>query len=103
MVANHPVFGLFVSASSTGSDKLLHCMITVRNRDVSMESRGVEEFARHFSGKRHCVLDVTYRVQKNLPIFNRLMEHMELSESQVESYMNRPCKEKSKGFSFSEE
>ena len=101
MVANHPVFELFVSGSSTGSNKLFHCMIC--QRDVSMESRGAAEFARHFFGKRHWELDVTYRVQNNLPVFNRLMDPMELSEAQLEAYANRPSKGKSEGFSFPED
>ena len=101
MVANHPVFELFVSGSSTGSDKLFHCMIC--QRDVSMESRGAAEFARHFFGKRHWELDVAYRVQNNLPVFNRLMDPMELSEAQLEVYANRPSKGKSEGFSFPED
>ena len=101
MVANHPVFELFVSGSSTGSDKLFHCMIC--QRDVSMESRGAAEFARHFFGKRHWELDVAYRVQNNLPVFNRLMDPMELSEAQLEAYANRPSKGRSEGFSFPED
>ena len=101
MVVNHSIFELFVSGCRTGSDKLFHCMIC--QRDVSMESRGRAEFARHFFGKRHWEMDVTYRVQNNLPILNRLMESMELSESQVEMYMRRPSKGKSKGFSFPED
>ena len=76
MVSGHPVFELFVSGSSTGSDKLFHCMIC--QRDVSMESRGPAEFARHFFGKRHWVLDVTYRVQNDMPVFNRLMDPVTL-------------------------
>ena len=101
MVVNHPIFELFVSGSSTGSDKMFHCMIC--QRDVSMESRGPAELVRHFFGKRHWEMDVTYRVQNNLSIFNRLMDPMELSEFQVEIYMRRPSKGKSEGFSFLEE
>ena len=48
MVAGHPIFELFVSGSSTGSDKAFHCMIC--QRDVSLESRGAAEFSRHFFG-----------------------------------------------------
>ena len=65
MVSGHPVFELFLSGSSTASDKLFHCMIC--QRDVSMESRGPAEFARDFFGKGHWVLDVTYRVQNDMP------------------------------------
>ena len=38
MVTGNPLFELFVSGSSTGSDKLFHCMIC--QRDVLMETRG---------------------------------------------------------------
>ena len=101
MVTGNPIYELFVSGSSTGSDKLFHCMIC--QRDVSMESRGAGEFSRHFFGKRHWVLDVTYRVQNGLPVFNRLMDPMVLSETQLEEYRNRPSKGKSEGYSFPED
>ena len=101
MVSGHPVFELFVSGSSTGSDKLFHCMIC--QRDVSMESRGPAEFARHFFGKRHWVLDVSYRVQNDMPVFNRLMDPMVLTEAQLSEYRDRPRKGKSEGFSFPED
>ena len=69
MVEDNPIYQLFVSGSSPGSDKLFFCKIC--HRDVS---RGASEFARHFFGKRHWVLDVTYRVQHDLLVFNRLMD-----------------------------
>ena len=101
MVTGNPIYELFVSGSSTGSDKLFHCMIC--QRDVSMESRGAAEFSRHFFGKRHWQLDVTYRVQNGLPVYNRLMDPMTLSEVQLEEYRSRPGKGKNKGFSFPED
>ena len=70
LVTGNPIFELFVSGSSTGSDKLFHCMIC--QRDFFIESRGAAEFSRHFFGKQHWQLDVTYRVQNGLPVFNRL-------------------------------
>ena len=51
LVDDNPINQLFVSGSSTGSDKLFFCKIC--HRDVSMESRGASEFARRFFGKRH--------------------------------------------------
>ena len=68
-----------------------------------MESRGALEFSRHFFGKRHWQLDVTYRVQNNLPVFNRLMDPKELTDAQLEDYRNRPCQGKADGFSFPED
>ena len=101
MVSGHPVFELFVSGSSTGSDKAFHCMIC--QQDVSMESRGPAEFSRHFFGKRHWVLDLTYRVQNDMPVFNRLMDPMVLNETQLAEYRDRPRKGKNEGFSFPED
>ena len=101
MVTGHPIFELFVSGSSTGSDKAFHCMIC--QRDVSMESRGAAEFSRHFFGKRHWQLDVAYRVRNDMPVYNRLMDPMILSESQVAEYRDWPNKGKSEGFSFPED
>ena len=86
MLKDNPFFELFVSGSSTGSDKHFYCMIC--HRDVSMESRGAGEFSRHFFGKRHWLLDITYRVQNNLPTYNRLMDPMDLSGTQIDEYMN---------------
>ena len=79
MIGDNPIFQLFVSGSSTGSDNYFFCMIC--HRDVSMESRGALEFRRHFFGKRHWQLDVMYRVQNNLSIFIRLMDPMELTDA----------------------
>ena len=59
------------------------------------------EFSRHFSGKRQ--LDVTYRVQNEMPVFNRLMVPMVLSETQLTEYRDQPVKGKSEGFSFPED
>ena len=101
MVTGNPIYELFVSGSSTGSATMFHCMIC--QRDVSMESRGAAEFSRHFFGKRHWLLDVTYRVQNGLPVFNRLMDPMVLSDAQLEEYRNRPNKGKNEGFSFPED
>ena len=101
MVAGNPIFELFVSGSSTGSDKAFHCMLC--QRDVSMESRGAAEFSRHFFGKRHWQLDVSYRVRNNMPIYNRLMDRMVPTESQLSEYLEWPSKGKSEGFSFPED
>ena len=101
MLKDNPIFELFVSDSSTGSDKHFYCMIC--HRDVSMESRGAGEFGRSFFGKRHWLLDITYRVQNNLPTYNRLMDPMELSETQIDEYMNCHRKGKAEGFSFPED
>ena len=100
-VSGHSVFDLFVSGSSTGCDKSFHCMIC--QRDVSMESRCPADVTRHFFGKQHWVLDVTYRVQNDMPVFNRLMDPMVLTEAQLAEYRDRPRKGKSEGFNFPED
>ena len=48
-------------------------------------------------------LDMTYRVQHDLPVFNRLMDPMELNETQVADFMGRPSKGLAEGFSFPED
>ena len=75
----------------------------IYQRDVSMESRGAAEFSRHFFGKRQWLLDVTYWVQNDMPVFNRLMDPMELSEAQPAVSRDRPTKGKSEGFILPED
>ena len=72
-------------------------------RDVLIESRGPAEFPRHFFGKRHWQLDVAYRVRNDMPVFNRLMDPMVLSENQLAEYWDWPTNGKSEGFSFPED
>ena len=47
-----------------------------------METRGAGELVRHFSDPHHWQADVTYRVHQGLPVFKKLMDPLELSESQ---------------------
>ena len=68
-----------------------------------METGGAGEFVRHFSGPRHWQADVTYRVHQGLPVFNKLMDPLELSESQRSNFLSRPFKDKSEGYSFPED
>ena len=101
MVRGHPVLELFVSGSSTGSDKSFFC--TICHRDVSMETRGAGELTRHFSGDRHWQADVTYRVYQGLPVYNRLMDPIELSDTHKTDFLSRPFKDKLEGFTFPED
>ena len=48
-----------------------------------MGAHGSGELARHFCSDNHWIRDVTYRVQMGLPILNRLMEPMTLTDAQV--------------------
>ena len=101
MVKDHPVFELFVSGSSSGVESAFFC--TLCDRDVSIASKGVREIVRHFSSDKHWFLDVTYRVHQGLQVYNKLLDPMELSESQTQEYLARPFKEKPEGFSFPED
>ena len=101
MVRGHPVLELFVSGASTGSEKHFFC--TICHKDVSMETRGAGELVRPFSGRRHWQADVTYRVHQGLPVFNKLMDPLELSESLRSDFLSRPFKDKSEGYSFPED
>ena len=101
MVKDHPTFELFVTGFSTNCATSFFC--TKCERDVSMETRGAGERARHFFGPRHWERDVLYRVRHNLPVFNRLMDPLELSSEQRDRCLSRPCREKPGGFSFPED
>ena len=101
MVGDHPVYSLFVSGSSTGSPEKFFCRIC--HRDVSMRTRGAGEFSRHFFGERHWRADVAYRVREGLPVFNRLMDPLELSAEQVSNFLSRPSKGLAEWFSFPED
>ena len=68
-----------------------------------MESRGRREFGQHFGSVGHWAADVTYRVHCGLPVYNKLMDPMELSDLQRDDYLARPFKDKFEGFSFPEE
>ena len=71
----------FVTGAKCGLDKYFFC------RDVCIESHGTIEFDRHFSGKSHRARDVTYRGQMGMPIYNILLEPMELSDKQRAEYL----------------
>ena len=55
-----------------------------------MGSKGAAEFVRHFESKKHWEQDVTYRVHMGLPVYNKLMEPMELSARQRNDFLSRP-------------
>ena len=100
-VRGHSVLELFVSGSSTGSDESFFC--TICHRDVSMKTRRSGELTRHFSGDRHWQAEVTYRVHPGLPVFNKLMDPIGLSETPKADFLSRPFKDKLEGFTFPED
>ena len=101
IVGDHPVYSLFISGSSVGSDEKFYCRIC--HRDVSMHSGGAGEFSRHFNGDRHWQADVTYRVREGLPVYIKRKDPLELSVEQIVDYLLRPCRGLAEGFSFPED
>ena len=96
MVEEHPIFGFFVSGSSTESATSFHCMIC--GRDVSMQSRGSRDFVRHYSSDKHWLRDVAFRVQRNLPVYDQLMKPITLTADEKKAYLSRPHVEKDECF-----
>ena len=78
MLGLNPLFPDFVSGSKCGSGKYFFCRVCCR--DVSIKARGSREIERHFRSDGHWYRDFTYRVHKGLPVFNRLMEPMTLTD-----------------------
>ena len=68
-----------------------------------MRSHGAAEFVRHLGSKGHWSRDVTYRVHMELPVYNKLMEPMELSATQVAENRARPFVDFGAEFLFPED
>ena len=88
MLDRHPAFSDFVTGAKNGKGTHFHCRVC--DRDVAMKAHGSEEFSRHCRSDAHWFKDVTYRVHMGLQVLNRLMEPMELSDSQLADYRSRP-------------
>ena len=101
MLSLHPAFPHFVSGAKNGKGTHFHCRVC--KRDVGMRAQGSGEFARHFQSDGHWFKDVTYRVHMGLPVLNRLMEPMELSESQLAEYRSKAFEDLSEGYPFPED
>ena len=101
MVPGNDILSEFVSGSKNGKSTSFFC--TMCERDVSIESRGLEEINRHFASVRHWERDVIYRVHKGLPIYNQLRQAITLTDGQLADYRSRPFKEKAAGYLFPEE
>ena len=101
MLALNPLFADFVTGSECGSAKLFYCRIC--RRDVKMGSKGAAEFVRHFESRKHWEQDVTYRVHMGLPVYNKLMEPMELSARQRDDFLSRPFVDLGGEFPFPED
>ena len=101
MLGLHPAFPSFVAGPKNG--QVTHFFCKVCKRDVAMKAHGSGEFIRHFGSDRHWYRDVTYRVHMGLPVLNRLLEPMELSQSQMAEYRARPFVDMAEGYPFPEE
>ena len=101
MLGLHPAFTSFVAGPKNG--QVTHFFCEVCKRDVAMKAHGSGEFIRHFGSDGHWYRDVTYRVHMRLPVLNRLLEPMELSDSQIAEYRARPFVDSAEGYPFPED
>ena len=101
MLALHPVYPDFVSGPKCGKPTVFFCRLC--QRDVRMKAHCAGEFKRHFSSDGHWYRDVSYRVHMGLPVYNRLLEPMELSASQVADFKSRALVNLAEGFPFPED
>ena len=68
-----------------------------------MKAQGSGKFKRHFESDKHWFKDVTYRVHMGLPVLNRLMEPMELTEAQLAEYRAKPFEDLGEEYPFLED
>ena len=68
-----------------------------------MKAQGSGEFKRHFESDKHWLKDVTYRVHMGLPVLNRLMEPMEMTEAQLAEYRAKPFEDLGEEYPFPED
>ena len=101
MLGLHPAFASFVAGPKNGLGT--HCFCKVCKIDVAMKAQGSGEFVRHFGSDGHWFRDVTYRVHMGLPVLYRILEPMELSESQEAEFRARPFVDLAEGYPFPED
>ena len=95
------MFGDFVSGARNGKATCFPCRVC--GRDVCLATNDSGEFGRHFSSESHWFRDVTYRGHMLLPISNRLMDSMTLTDAQLTEYRSRPFVDLSEGYPFPED
>ena len=88
MLSAHESFKDFVTGAKSGSDERFFCRIC--KRDVTKCTHGVSERIRHFGSVGHWRRDVTHRVHLDMPVYNKLLEPMTLSETQFAEHRARP-------------
>ena len=101
MLCGEEIYSEFVTGSKCGSASMFFCRMC--DRDVSMASRGKGEFKRHFMSDHHWERDVTYRVHRSLPVFNKLRESIVLSTARREEYLSRPFEPLGSEYPFPED
>ena len=101
MLDLHPAYKSFVSGAKNGQATYLHCRVCCR--DVAMKAQGSGEFRRHFESDKHWIKDVTYRVHMGLPVLNRLMDPMEMTEAQLAEYRAKPFEDLGEEYPFPED
>ena len=101
MLSLHPAYPDFVSGAKCGEPTYFFCRVC--QRDVRMKTHGSGEFKRHFSSDGHWFRDVCFRVHAGLPIYNRLLEPMELTANQIAEYKAQLFVDLAGGFPFSED
>ena len=101
MLGEHPTFNDFVTGAKSGSDEYFFCRMC--KRDVAIRAHGVSEIIRHFGSVGHWRRDVTYRVHMDLPVYNKILEPMILTETQLADYRARPFEDLGVEFPFPED
>ena len=101
MLDLHPAYKSFVSGAKNGQATYFHCRVCCR--DVAMKAQGSGEFKRHFESDKHWFKVVTYRVHMGLPVLNRLMEPMEMTEAQLAEHRAKPFEDLGEEYQFPED
>ena len=101
MLALHPAYPDFISGAKYGKPTFFLC--GVGQRDMWSQAHDAGEFKRHFSSDGHWYRDVSYRVHMGMPVYNRLLEPLQPTASQIVDFRTRAFVELAEGFSFPED
>ena len=101
MLSAHESFKDFVTGAKSGSDERFFCRIC--KRDVTIRTHGVSEIIRHFGSVGHWRRDVTYRVHMDMPVYNKLLEPITLTETQLAENRARPFEDLGGEFPYPED
>ena len=101
MLSLHPIYPDFVSGAKCGDPTYFFCRVS--QPDAWVKAHGVGEFKRHFSSDGHWNRDICYRVYAGLPVYNKMLEPIELSANQIAEFKARPFVVLAEGFPFPED